>query len=624
MSGIIKGLSGMTVVRDSISGDFCLSECIESLLAICEEVVVGESDSTDGTREFLDRWADKEPRLRIESYPWPHPKGDSKFFTTWLNWTRERLRLPHFVQLDADEILDDRPACHDRIRRAVERQESLLCTRVNYWRSMRETIPNGHAIGRYVVRVGKSSDWLASDEGHDHGEVPMLTNAVNARDEVFVHHMGFLRKPDAFYRKARVILGAFFNEFDKRLVPLEAESRPVHEIQNCEWTDKLDPYDGYIPDSAQRWASDRGHETPTYVPMTEQEARLRIVIDQYQQGQTFTVAHCGDLGDLIHSLSTLKAISQTTGKPVQIVVLDRNSICKRIIHRLPLIEPLLQSQDYIAGIKELTDEYPHWDAGSFRSEHNAEKSLAWAHWQHYLGQRTLPRILPDFQNPWITNITPDPRGDQRIIINRTDRYQNRHFRWQDIVRHYNTALLFVGTKEEHAAFTSRYGPVEYLPTANLLEVASLIAASPLFIGNQSACFAVAEGMKHRRLLEACLYQPDVMVAKEPNFIACGDGGLDLPPLCGRTALKCPPNITKVDYLKNPHSQPRTGWKLDDMRDVSYSMLKRQVKRKRPQWDDDKIHRAIFDALAEREPSYFANGSQQSELSKFKAALENAL
>lgn len=617
-------LGGYICVRNGDELDYCWREAVASLLPVCDEVLICDSDSTDGTREAADRMADQNPKIRVINMPWENPKGDGQWWVKWLNFARKHLTTHYQISLDADEHLSNHPDCHNAIREALAAglNEARTFNRLNFWRDASHLIPEGHCCGKWVTRFGRTDWWMPSDEGHSAGELPILDEAQrDPRLEIF--HLGFLRRKDAFFRKAKVVLGAFFNNYDQRLAKLEAEDKPLADVGECEWTSNIVPWQGYMPDAVEQWLSDRGHTTKNYVPMTEQEALRRIRIAPYEKGDTFTVCHCGDLGDLTHALPTIKAIAQVTG-PVQILVLDRNQICKRIIHRLPAIAPLLVSQDYILEIKELADETVQWDAGSFRHHHSTDRSLAWAHLQHYRGQRSLPPILPDFQSPWITGITPDPRGDQRIIINRTDRYQNRHFRWQDIVKHYNTALLFVGTREEHAAFTSRYGAVDYLPTANLLEVASLIAASPLFIGNQSACFAVAEGMKHRRLLEACLYQPDVMVAKEPNFIPCGDGGLDLPPLCGRTALKYPPNINKVDYLKNPHTQPRSGWKLDDMRDVSYSMLKRQVKRKRPDWDDDKIHRAIFDALAEREPSYFSNGSQQTELGKFKAALENAL
>lgn len=338
--------------------------------------------------------------------------------------------------------------------------------------------------------------------------------------------------------------------------------------------------------------------------------------------RTFTVFHCGDYGDILHSCPILKAISAAVGHPVKIVVSDKTAICKRIVHRLPVIEPLLLSQPYIKEIKELADEEVNWLAGDFRTNHDITSSLASAHLRHYRGQKQLPAILPNFKAPWLTGIKPITAAASRIIINRTNRYGNKHFRWREIVTHYWDALLFVGTREEHAAFCMEFGTVAYMPTADLLEVAELIAACQLFIGNQSACFAIAEGMKRRRLLEVCPWQPDVIIeAPSASVFYSADGSLDLPPIAGRPALKCGPAATNVNYLKNPNTQPRTGWKVGDTKELTYDLLKRTLMR-RDKLSDQDAHKLIFDALADREPDWFGVMQPGAEQGRFKQALAN--
>jgi hypothetical protein len=249
---------------------------------------------------------------------------------------------------------------------------------------------------------------------------------------------------------------------------------------------------------------------------------------------------------------------------------------------------------------------------------------------HYNGNHSLPNVAPHFQAPWLNGIEPDPRGSGRIIINRTTRYQNPLFRWREIVQHYGHRLLFVGTKEEHHTFCGKFGTVQHQPTRDLLEAARLIAASAMFIGNQSACLAIAEGMKHRRLMEVCLTQPDVILPPDANLFLSADGSLSLPPMAGRPALECPSILTAVNYLKNPNTQPRTGWKIappfskQEHRDVSHSTLKRRLIKMEGPMTDDAAHRAIFDALAAREPDYFSGGAHQAELKMFKEAVANAL
>jgi len=69
------GLSTIIPVQDCISQDYCLRECIESVLPVSDEVVVADWNSSDSTLEFLQEWASREPRIRIVQYTAEEPRG---------------------------------------------------------------------------------------------------------------------------------------------------------------------------------------------------------------------------------------------------------------------------------------------------------------------------------------------------------------------------------------------------------------------------------------------------------------------------------------------------------------------------------------------------------------------
>ena len=69
---------------------------------------------------------------------------------------------------------------------------------------------------------------------------------------------------------------------------------------------------------------------------------------------------------------------------------------------------------------------------------------------------------------------------------------------------------FVGLAREYLDFVSQHGAVFLRPTRDLLELASVIAGSRLFAGNQSVGHALAEAMKVDSLLEPY-----------PGFLDCG-------------------------------------------------------------------------------------------------------
>jgi hypothetical protein len=258
------GLSGFTVAKDCVRLDYCVEECVRSMLRVCDEVVVGyipsEGDD-DGTGAILLDLTLEDPRVRMVKCPdFTQAKGDAQWFVNWLNFTRGALRYDMMLQLDADEILDDRPAILDAIRNAARDKHTLRVDRLNYVVDPQHLIPEHVVCGKHVVRIGPSDLFLPSDEPRSIEEAPIL-GLAQLHPDIKIHHVGFLRPQDAFYAKAKVVLGAFFNDYDKRLADAEAAGLPFHK-SNLEWIDRIVPYDGYIPPDVAAWMRARGFAAP--------------------------------------------------------------------------------------------------------------------------------------------------------------------------------------------------------------------------------------------------------------------------------------------------------------------------------------------------------------------------
>ncbi len=71
-----SSLSGYTTTKDCISQNYPWEQCIESLLGFCDEVVVVDGGSTDGTWEKLSEWSEKEDKLLVhqETRDWDHER----------------------------------------------------------------------------------------------------------------------------------------------------------------------------------------------------------------------------------------------------------------------------------------------------------------------------------------------------------------------------------------------------------------------------------------------------------------------------------------------------------------------------------------------------------------------
>lgn len=258
----MMSLGGYVCVRNGERLDYCYELAIQSLLKIrvLSELVVCDSDSDDGTREKLEAMARKDGRIKIVNWPWKDPKGVSHHaWIEWLNFARGHLKTDCQITLDADEVLDDDTGCHlDIIDALCTQNPARVFDRLNFWRDPHSLIPEGECCGKYVARMGYANQWMPSDQPLHPGESELHDAAIRAKD-LRIFHLGFLRDKDAFYRKARAVLGMWFNRYDERLEKGEREGKPVHETE-CAFTDRLVPYVGQYPAGVVEWLQARGHK----------------------------------------------------------------------------------------------------------------------------------------------------------------------------------------------------------------------------------------------------------------------------------------------------------------------------------------------------------------------------
>lgn len=608
-------------VRNGHELDYSWQLAAESLLKVVDELVLCDSESSDGTLQAMQRMADRDSRIKVITYPWPNPVRESHhWFIKWLRFAQVHVKSPWLVYLDADETLDDSPECHSALREAAKNQKSIAVDRLNYWKNPQSLIPDGHCCGKWCIRGGPSNYPVVSDEPHHSGEEPIVDSSVK-EPRVKIHHLGFLRRKEAFYAKSKVVLEGWFGRWDQRLELGEREDKPVWETE-CEFTDLLVQATHPIPMDVQQWLADRGHFTEKLVPKLEAAPDPVIEVSEIKPThQPWGILHYGDFGDVIHMLPICKALGM-----VNLYFSDRNSVCKRILERLHVLQPLLESQRYVGIAKGHEGEDIHWNAGEFRQYHSRDNSLAKAHFLHYQGQKHLPKVQIDLKAPWITGIMPDQRSKDKIVIHRSDRYHNHFFRWKTIVDHYGKDnLLFIGFPSEHRRFCEAFGEVTYIPTANLLEAAQIIAGSEWFMGNQSVCMAIAEGLKHRRVMEACPWQPDVVVESGPDCIVSGDGGLKLPPTCGKPELIVGSGLYQINYLVQTSLSPRTGWHRlfpEHAGMSTYKLLNKQLQ-KAQHITEKEAHKLIVDRLYAMEPDYFPKNQSQGVVALVDSAILNS-
>lgn len=620
-STIIPGLGGYVCIRNNHELDYCVELSIASMLPLCEQVVVCDSDSTDGTKETLQRMAEKEPRIKLINMPWRNPRGVSHhYWVEWLNFARQHLDTKYQVTVDADEVIDDSPECWQALREACATgNPSRWWRRNNYWKDPSLVIPPGYCCSHRVVRSGLTERAMPSDQPVHPGEYPLVDEATED-NRLLVHHLGFLRDREKFYRKSERVLMIWFARGDERISRAEKEGKQLWESEaGAEYNDKLVKHSDRLPDAVQRWLAERGHSVSDYLPALPPSPPEVFNIITPRRSEPMPMLHSGDFGDAIHCLAICKAIGS-----VDFLAIDRG-INKPLLHRLHLLQPLLESQPYINSVRPYqSGEEVAWNASDFRTRHRWSQSLTQSHLLHYQAQSHLPPIAPDFRKPWITGITPDPRAKGRVLVHRTERYNTENFPWKKIFNFYGSRIMIVGTEQERGNLTAYAGEAEYVPTADLLEVAQLVAGADLVIAGQSCVLAIAEAMKRPRIAEISPSQPDVIVAisKEAQYVA--DGNVRLPDVAGSGTTYL--SSIEVEWENvNVNISPPGGWQHPDMSarpmhiNAAVSML---AGIKQIPLAEAKV--MIVRHNVERCPDFYTNPGRRQAMATYELALQNAL
>jgi hypothetical protein len=217
-------------------------------------------------------------------------------------------------------------------------------------------------------------------------------------------------------------------------------------------------------------------------------------------------AHAGDLGDIIYSLPVIRELGGGVLR-----LRPRGYTDKPMTQeRANLLIPLIEKQPYIKGVYfdprsetlpgevDLDQFRGHLQAGNLVGSHAAACGVTMDHWN---------------PKPWLE--TPVEMYTGRTAVNRTHRYLNPWFDWREALD-YGHRPVFYGMQEEFESLVSLTHRIDYEPTADMWELAKAINQSLMFVGNQSAPFAVAVGLGKRAVLAVSPQVPNCLFHR-PNI-----------------------------------------------------------------------------------------------------------
>jgi hypothetical protein len=211
--------------------------------------------------------------------------------------------------------------------------------------------------------------------------------------------------------------------------------------------------------------------------------------------------HSGDIGDIIAGLPVMKAagggrLFLTTSKETPKTGYDR----------LRMLIPLLAAQPYLKSVALHRGEPIDVDFTTHRSTGVTYGNLC-------VNQAAWAGVDTDRFSPWLEK--PECTDTGLIVICRSGRHHGR-LNWQSIVEHFKDKLIFMGLEEEHQKFCKHYGQVCFFKPPDFLKAARFIAGSHAVISNQTSFWWIAEGMKHKRVLEKRMAAPDDSEIDCPN------------------------------------------------------------------------------------------------------------
>jgi glycosyltransferase involved in cell wall biosynthesis len=196
-----KTLGGVIFCIDAIKFDYCIEESIQCLKELCDQVVVLDAGSNDGTVELLKKYEDdKTTIVFLDRAEWDSIHGKEKL-AHFQNKALSFLETDWYFLLQADEIVSE--GSFRFIREAIEdhRNQSYLCSRINLWGDCNHYInvqigqqPCSTVVNR-LARVDKKS--------YGDGESIDAIASVFYENKIKIVHYGFVRKKEVM--KAKVM-----------------------------------------------------------------------------------------------------------------------------------------------------------------------------------------------------------------------------------------------------------------------------------------------------------------------------------------------------------------------------------------------------------------------------------
>lgn len=217
-----------------------------------------------------------------------------------------------------------------------------------------------------------------------------------------------------------------------------------------------------------------------------------------------TFKHSGDLGDIIYSLPTIRALGggilfldPKGGESDPYIKRQCVDGKTRLNHQtIDFISPLIKLQPYIKDVRYWQGEKVTYNLDEFRQKFSdpTRRSKTGNLADLHLEQFKLP--FSEVEKPWL-HVDGDTKLHKKVIIARSPRVQGGFGTLNATKFYLKENAIFVGIPKEHEFFEWTFGiTIDYHKTDTVIDLFKVIKGSELFIGNSSFPLSLAIGMGH--------------------------------------------------------------------------------------------------------------------------------
>lgn len=114
-------ISGFMVVKNVLKQGYPFVEAISSALPICDEFLISDGYSEDGTYEVIQKIADLNSKIKVFQDQWP-TKKNSSVLSEVTNVVRARCRCDYIFYVQANEIIHEQSAAYIKAIPSIFRQ----------------------------------------------------------------------------------------------------------------------------------------------------------------------------------------------------------------------------------------------------------------------------------------------------------------------------------------------------------------------------------------------------------------------------------------------------------------------------------------------------------------------